>query len=337
MERIAPKPKMLVDPKPIFTISPHRLTDRLTPLDTVFGTSSLAGIPEVDVTDWKLDITGLVNTPISLSFDDLKSLPKRSLETVFVCSGNPHFPTRPSRKAANVQWAGVDLAELLNEAGIDASATHLWSYGLDFGENDDQEELPHYGKDMPLSRLDEGDVLIAYELNGEPLTVKNGFPARLVIPGFYGTNSTKWLCRLELADRRSDSYQTTVLYNDPDYEADPLGKVTKPVWAVAPQCMFASHKQKNDIPNETTELWGWAWSNCPADWVEVSTDGGDTWQRAELEPAQGRAWQRFSYNWQPPGPGDYDIRCRTQDVNGEVQPMDNARNSIQSILVWVGS
>ena len=203
MERMAPRPKMLVDRKPIFTISPHRLTDRLTPLDTVFGTSSL-GIPEVDVADWKLDITGLVNTPVSLSFDDLKSLPKRNLESVFVCSGNPHFPTRPSRKAANVRWTGVDLAELLN---------------------------------------------------------------------------------------------------DPDFEADPSGKMTKPVWALAPQCMFVSHKQKNDIPDETTELWGWAWSSCPADWVEVSTNGGDTWQRAELEPAQGRAWQRFSFSWQPPGPG----------------------------------
>ena len=158
MERIAPKPKMLIDRKPIFRFSPHRLTDRLTPVDTVFGTSSL-GIPEVDVTDWKLDIMGLVNTPISLSFDDLKSLPKRSVETVYVCSGDPHFPTRASRKAANVQWSGVDLAELLNEATIDASATHLWSYGLDFGENEDQGEMPHYVKDMPLSRLDEGDVL----------------------------------------------------------------------------------------------------------------------------------------------------------------------------------
>jgi DMSO/TMAO reductase YedYZ molybdopterin-dependent catalytic subunit len=334
MERIAPRPRLLSERKPIFTISPHRLTDCWTPTDLVFGTSSL-GIAEVDVTNRKLEITGLVDTPLSLSYDDLKNLPKRSVESVFVCSGNPHMPTRPTRKAANVRWAGADLAELLNQAGIDPTATHLWSYGLDFGEVEDYGEIPHYVKDMPLSRLEESNVLIAYELNGEPLSVKNGFPARLLIPGYYGTNNTKWLCRLELADRRADSYQTTVLYNDPDYDTDPSGKVTKPVWAVAPQCMFASHKQKNDIPNEPTELWGWAWSSGPVEWVEVSTDGGDSWQRAELEPAEGGTWQRFSLSWRPPGPGEYDIRCRTQDVNGQSQPPDNARNAIQSILMFV--
>jgi len=334
MKRIAPKPRILNDTKPIFSFSPHRLTDRLTPLEFVFGTSDL-GIPEVEVADWKLDIAGLVNNPISLSFDDLKGLPKRSLETVFICSGNPHFPTQPSRKVANVRWGGADLAQLLEKAKVNERATYLWSYGLDFGEKENYGEIPHYVKDMPLTRLQEGDILIAYELNGEPLAVKNGFPARLVIPGYYSTNSTKWLFRLELADRRADSYHTTVIYNDPDFNADPSGTVTKPVWAVAPQCVFASHKQKNEILNEPTELWGWAWSSCPVDWVEVSTDGGATWERAELEPAQRRAWQRFSYMWTPPNPGDYDVRCRTQDVNGEIQPPNNARHSIQSILISV--
>lgn len=334
MKRFVPKPRMLDEPKPIFAFSPHRLTDRLTPLDALFGTSSL-GIPEVDAADWQLDITGLVRNPFSLSFDDLKQFPKRSLETVFICSGNPLYPTRPSRKLANVQWGGVDLSHLLDKARVDQRATFLWSYGLDFGEKPDYGEVPHYVKDMPLSRLQEGDILIAYELNGEPLTTKNGFPARLVIPGFYGTNSTKWLFRLELADRRADGYQTTVMYNDPDFEADPSGKVTKPVWTVAPQCMFVSHKNKNEIAKERVELWGWAWSDCPAEWVEVSTDGGNTWKRADLEPAQGRQWQRFSYMWTPPRPGDYDVRCRTQDVKGVKQPEDNARHRIQSILMAV--
>lgn len=337
MERLVPRPKLLDDPRPIFSFSPHRLTERVTPLDTLFGTSSL-GIPEVEVSNWKLDITGLVENPLSLSLDDLKDFPKRRVETVFICSGNPRHPTQPSRKVANVEWAGADLADLLDKAGIDARATYLWSYGLDFGVYEDLGiESPHYVKDMPLSRLGQGDVLIAYELNGEPLTAKNGFPARLLIPGYYSTNSTKWVFRLELADRRADSYQTTMFYNDPDYDADPSGKATKPVWAVAPQCVFVSHKNKNNVPNEPIEFWGWAWSSCPAEWVEVSTDGGDSWERAELEPAQGRAWQKFTYVWQPPEPGEYDVRCRTQDVNGNVQPADNARNCIQSILVWVAN
>ena len=335
MERIAPKPAMLVDRKRLDHFHPHQLTERITPVDTLFTTSTL-GIPDVSADGWSLEITGLVNTPVSYSYDELKRLPKRTIETVYVCSGNPKRPTLPLRRAANVQWAGVDLARLLDELGIDDRATHIWSYGLDFGTEGDH-EVTHYIKDMPVSRLNGGDVLIAYELNGEPLPTKIGFPARLVIPGYYGTNSTKWLCRLELTDRRPDSYHTTVVYNDPDLAADPSGDVTKPVWALAPECLFASHEKKCEIANRTTELWGWAWSDCPAERVEVSTDGGATWERAELEPAQGRAWQRFSYIWTPGRAGAHDLRCRTRDVKGSVQPADNARNSIQSISVTVES
>ncbi len=336
MVRIAPKPPMLVNRKRIDHYFPHQLTERITPVDTVFTTSTL-GIPDVSVDDWSLEITGLIDSPATYSYAELLALPKRTLETVHVCSGNPKKPTVPLRRASNVRWGGVDLAELLSGLGVDKGATHIWSYGLDFGEeeDDDFDEMAHYVKDMPVSRLDEGDVLIAYELNGKPLTKKNGFPARLVIPGYYGTNSTKWLCCLELRDRRPDSYHTTVVYNDPDYDADPSGKKTKPVWSLAPECIFVSHEKKCEISNEATELWGWAWSNCPAEWVEVSMDGGEHWERANLEPANGRAWQRFAYHWEPAGPGEYDVRCRTQDVSGEIQPADNARNSVQSILITV--
>ena len=336
MERIAPKPPMLVTRKRLDHYFPHELTERITPVDKMFTTSTL-GIPDVSADDWSLEITGLVDTPVSYSFVDLKALAKRTIETVYVCSGNPKKPTVPLRRASNVQWTGVDLAELLTGLGIDEAATHIWSYGLDYGgeEDEDDGEMPHYVKDMPISRLDEGDVLIAYELNGEPLTKKNGFPARLVIPGYYGTNSTKWLCRLELMDRRPDSYQTTVVYNDPDYDADPSGKITKPVWRLAPESIFVSHEKKCEIPKQATELWGWAWSSCSAEWVDVSVDGGESWERADLEPSEGRAWQRFSYNWEPTGPGEYDVRCRTQDVGGAIQPLDNARNSVQSIVITV--
>ena len=336
MERVAPKPKMLETRKRLDHYFPHELTKRITPVDTLFTTSTL-GIPDVSIEDWALEITGLIENSKSFSYSELLALPKRTLETVHVCSGNPKKPTTPLRRASNVRWSGVDLAELLKELGVDKSATHIWSYGLDFGEEegDDFGAIAHYVKDMPLSRLEDGDILVAYELNDEPLNNKNGFPARLVIPGYYGTNSTKWLCRLEVTDRRPDSYHTTVVYNDPDYDADPSGKITKPVWHLAPECLFASHKKKCEIPNKDTELWGWAWSNCSAEYVDVSVDGGKTWHGAELETPNGRTWQQFSFNWTPDEPGEHDVRCRTRDVNGNIQPEDNARNLIQSITITV--
>lgn len=252
MDRIAPKPQMIINKKRIDHFFPADLTEQLTPVDTLFATCSM-GIPDVKTEDWQLEITGLVEKTITLSFDDLISLPKRTFETVYVCSGNPAKPTVPLRRAANVKWAGVDLAELLNEAGVKESATHLWSYGLDYGDYHKVAQ-EHYRKDMPLSRLAEGDVLIAYELNDAPLTQKNGFPARLVVPGFYGTNSVKWLCRLELADHRPEGMFTSTFYNDPNLAADPSGKTTKPVWAIAPECIFVSPAAKSEMPLGETEL-----------------------------------------------------------------------------------
>ena len=333
MDRIAPKPPMTIKKKRITHFFPADLTESLTPLDCLFETTSM-GVPEIDTADWRLEITGLVDTPTTLSFDDLKNRPKREIESVYVCSGNPRKPTVAMRRAANVKWGGVDLAGLLGELGIGDGATHIWAYGLDYGAYAGV-ELEHFLKDMPMSRLREGDVLIAYELNDKPLTPNYGFPARLVIPGYYGTNCVKWLCCLEVADKRADSLMTNELYNDPDYGADPSGKVTKPVWAVAPESIFVSPAPKSTMARGETEIWGWAWSNCPVQSAEVSVDGGETWADADLDPPKGRSWQRFSHVWVPPRAGKYDLRCRVTDIKGEGQPDDGARNAVYSVTVTI--
>ncbi len=332
MDRIAPKPPMVFDRKRITHVFSKLLTDKLTPVDKIFQTTGL-GIPDVSSKDWSLEITGLIDSPTSLSFEELKRFPKTEVESVFVCSGNPDKPTVALRRAANVIWGGVDLASLLTDLGIQDEASHIWAYGLDYGESHG-ETIEHNVKDMPVSRLREGDVLIAYELNGAPLPKEYGFPARLIIPGYYGNSNVKWLCRLELADRCADNIFTR-LYSDPDYDADPSGNVTKRVWEVAPECIIVSPAHKSEIPHQAVEIWGWAWSDCPVQSVEISVDGGENWLDAGLEQANGRAWQRFTYEWTPPDPGTFDIRCRTTDIKGRSQPDDGARNSIYSAVVNV--
>jgi len=333
MERIAPKPPMIMNRMRIGGVSPAQLTDRLTGLENLLELSSM-GVPDVDSRDWKLDITGLVNRSTSITFEELKRLPKRSLETVFVCSGDPRRPTTPLRRVANVKWGGVDLAGLLDRAGVRSGATHLWSYGLDYGQFFGTPQH-HYVKDMPLSRLKDGNVLIAYELNDQPLTQKHGFPARLVIPGFYGTNCVKWLCRLELRERRATNFMTTRLYNDPDFDADPSGETTKPVWVVAPESVFVTPKPESRIKRSATPIWGWAWSSCAVRSVEISTYGGESWTEPSLEPPHGLSWQRFSHVWLPPRTGSFDLCCRVIDVSGRIQPASAARNAIHSVCVTV--
>jgi DMSO/TMAO reductase YedYZ molybdopterin-dependent catalytic subunit len=127
--------------------------------------------------------------------DELKARPKRIVEAVHQCCGNPLEPRVPTRRVANVRWGGVDLAALLDALESDRRARFLWSYGLDGGDFAGT-ACDHYVKDLPLERLAAGDVLLAYELNGAPLPAAHGFPVRLVVPGYYGTNSVKWLYAL---------------------------------------------------------------------------------------------------------------------------------------------
>jgi DMSO/TMAO reductase YedYZ molybdopterin-dependent catalytic subunit len=240
----------------------------------------------------------------------------------------------PVRRAANVKWAGADLAELLAGSGVRSTATHIWSYGLDHGKFRGIEQ-EHYLKDMPLSRLDAGNVLIAYELNDAPLAPEHGFPARLVIPGYYGTNSVKWLCRLELHNCRPDSIVTTKFYTDPDFDADPSGAIRKPVWALAPESIIVSLEPESTVLLGQIEIWGWAWSNCEVRAVEVSTDGGESWVEASLEARNGFSWQGYHYRWSPPEPGIYELCCRATDISGKSQPAGGSRNAVHCISISV--
>ena len=329
MDRIAPKPPIAID-GPIVqeNIKPTHLTQRLTRTEDLFVLVHTA-VPQVEAADWSLEICGLVGRELTISFEELLGYPKRTLEAIQKCSGNPFEPTKPTRQIANVKWGGVDLRDLLADVEIDPSATHLWTYGLDYGvfaEN----EVSHYRKDLPLSRVEEGDILIAYELNEQPLSPQHGFPARLVVPGYYGTNSVKWICRLELADHRAQGLFTTELYNDPTED----GK-TKPVWEVEPESIFVSPAPGETLSLQGTEIWGWAWSSAEVMSVDVSFDGGKTWNVAQVEPRYQRSWQKFSIDWQPSRAGEYELQCCATDAQGRTQPASDARHAIYSVKVIV--
>lgn len=331
MKPTMPKPEMQTDGLVRkHKLSPSAMTDRLTSAADLFVLAHL-GIPQLGVEGWSLTIDGLVDRPLKLSFDELLQYPKHVVETVHQCAGSPMNPTAPMRRIANVRWGGADLATLLAEAGVSPSATHLWAFGLDHGTFAGVEQ-DFYLKDVPLSRLAEGDILIAYELNDEPLPLEHGFPARLIVPGFFGTNSVKWLSQLHLSDSRAESLFTTRFYNDPVAGAE----MTRPVWQIAPESIIVSPAPDSRLSAGDMEIWGWAWAASDVVFVDVSTDGGGTWCEAELEPRSQRSWQRFSYRWLAPQPGTYDLRCRATDIHGETQPADGARNAIYSINVSVG-
>ncbi len=270
----------------------------------------------------------MVRRPMTLALRDLLLRPKRSVTSVHECAGDPLKPTRAFRAVATLVWSGADLREVLDEAGIDRAAQFVWSYGVDHGEYEGTRN-ESYLKDLPLERAMAGDVLLAYEMNGVPLTVEHGAPIRLFIPGFYGTNCVKWLCRITVADRRPGNPMTTVLYND-----GPDG--SQPVWEIAPESVIVSPAPDIELPvGKPAEVWGWAWAASGVTQVEVSIDGGTTYERAKLGDRTQWSWQRFSHRWTPGLAGRVTISSRATDCRGTAQPSAGARNSIHTVAVKV--
>jgi sulfane dehydrogenase subunit SoxC len=317
-------------------LDPHETADMVTTTENLFVLAHL-GIPRVDPERWSLIVDGLVRRPLAFTLDQLKARPKKVVEAVHQCCGSPLEPRIPTRRVAHVRWGGVDLAALLDEAGSQSTARFLWSYGLDGGEFAGT-HCDWYLKDLPLERLKAGDVLLAYELNGAPLPAEHGFPVRLVVPGFYGTNSVKWMWRLYVADERAEGHFASVLYNDAlDPEDIAAGQPKRrPVWAIAPESIIVAPAPNAVVTRgKAVEIWGWAWSFRGVARVEVSTDGGATFRSAALEPRRAWSWQRFSLTWRPETRGEALLSARAFDPNGAGQPFDGARNAIHSVRVDV--
>ncbi len=183
-------------------------------------------------------------------------------------------------------------------------------------------EVDAYEKDLPVERLSE-DVLIAYELNDSPLAPEHGFPARLVVPGFYGTNSVKWLTNLRLESKRASGLFTTRWYNDPVLDASgrPTGSTT-PVWAIAPESVIVCPEPGASLQaGAEQEVWGWCWADKGVGEVHVSFDDSMQWQLAALEDNPNRSWQRFSTRWIPAKIGEYKIQSLARAADGAEQPL----------------
>ncbi len=325
-----------LDPAGVFRhipLQPHQLIDEVTPVEDCF-TLAHVGIARLDGAEWQLMIDGLADRPRTLTLDELHARPRLELTCFHECAGNPLEPTVAQRRIVNVVWGGASLADLLAEVGVASAARYVWSFGADAGVFAGV-DVGVYAKDLPLPRALGGDVLLAYQLNGRPLSAEHGYPVRLVVPGWYGTNSVKWLTRLRLSDRRWDGPFTTRFYADPD--PDRPG-ATLPVWQVAPESVIVAPAPANRVAlGAQTQVWGRAWGAQEIVVVEVSTDGGVSWRRAHVRPRVGHAWQRFTLRWRPQQCGATTLLARATDAAGGTQPVAGARNAIHTVHVTVGN
>lgn len=315
-------------------LKPHQLIKRITSQHDLFIVAHL-GIARVDAGSWRLRLDGLVDRPRELSFGDIRALPKRQIQSFHQCAGHPTKRDVAVRRIANVVWGGADLSELIQTVGVLPEARFIVAYGLDCGEYGGIDG-GHYQKDVSLARLARGGVLLAYEVNGEPLTAEHGFPVRMVIPGYYGTNDVKWLGRLEFSNRRATGIYTTLFYNDPvPLPPDGAERSTMPLWEAPPESIIVSPRAGARLDRTNIEVWGWAWSANGVKEVDVSTDGGITWSPAKIESRTQWSWQRFVFHCTPATRAVFRIMARARDSAGAIQPVSSARNSIHAVTVEI--
>jgi DMSO/TMAO reductase YedYZ molybdopterin-dependent catalytic subunit len=275
-----------------------------------------------------------------------------SLACTLECAGNGRARLSPrplsqpwlEEAVGNAEWTGTPLAPLLEEAGVEDAALEALFTGLDRGI---QGEVEHaYERSLPLDEAARPDVLLAYEVNGQPLPPQHGFPLRLIVPGWYGMTHVKWLERITLLSEPFEGYQQAQQYRTKQSEeelGDPVTRMLPRSLLIPPGIPDFPDRQRFLAPRPCT-LEGRAWSgHGPVTRVEVSVDGGQTWADATLgEPTGEFGWRRWTYDWDDVEPGEYELCSRATDAAGNVQPTDPewnyggyVNNAVQRVAVTV--
>jgi sulfite dehydrogenase len=332
----------------------------ITPNDAFFVRYHLANIPtEIDLQSYRLKVKGHVDTPLSLSLDDLKAMAEPAeIIAVNQCSGNSRGFSSPRVFGAqlangamgNARWTGIPLATVLRKAGVQAGAMQVAFNGLDAPV---LPETPDYRKALDIDHALDGEPMLAWAMNGEDLPFLNGYPLKLIVPGYFGTYWVKHLADIDVLDQPfdgPDAYFMTTAYRIPD----------TPCFCVAPGTVAAETLPLSTLPvrsfitsivpgevlpaGQATRLNGIAFdAGAGIDRVQVSIDSGQSWRDAQL----GEDIGRFSFReWQLPvtftNVGATQVLVRASNRGGETQPMQASwnpsgyrRNVVESIAVTV--
>ncbi len=290
-------------------------------------------IPDVDAVTWRLEVAGNVERPLSMALDDLRARPSRTVTVTLECAGNgrarlsPRPVSRPWLVEAigTAEWTGVPLGDVLAEAGLPAGTVEIVFTGADHGVQGGVEQ--DYERSLPVDEVMRGEVLLAYAMNGRPLEPQHGAPLRLLVPGWYGMTSVKWLTRISAATAQFDGYQQAVAYRYQKDEDDP-GEGVRRIRVRAlmiPPGHPDFFSRRRFVRAGHVRLMGRAWSGAgPVQRVEVAVDG--EWRDALLQPPVGEfAWRAWTYDW-PAVPGDHELSCRATDAAGHVQPLEQPWN-----------
>jgi DMSO/TMAO reductase YedYZ molybdopterin-dependent catalytic subunit len=324
------KEKLIVrSPRPLNLETPLReLTAELTPTDLFFVRNNYDG-PPIDPTGYVLRVEGEVDNPLALTLDDLRRMEPVTQTITLECAGNGRSFHKPP--AAGIQWEhgavgtaawrGVRLADVLRLARPRRTARHVVPDGNDAPPTP---QAPDFIRSHPVWKAMEPHTMIALEMNGQPVPHLHGGPARLIVPGWVGSASIKWLTRLTLAEREWGGPYMQRSYRSPRVD-DP--SQTYSLQSLECKSVIVSPLDQAQLPPGTHTLSGFAWAGeGTIVAVDVSTDGGQTWKPATLGAETGRyAWRRWEAAWAAP-PGAHTIMARASDSLGRHQPASRPRD-----------
>lgn len=332
---------VVLNDRPLNAETPaHLLDDPITPTTRHFIRNNGIEPLEVDAATWTLTVDGLVDNPLELTIADMRDqFEVHTMALVIECGGNGRafFDPPASGNQWTVgavgcsEWTGVRLKDVLEAAGVQDGVVYTAHYGADTHLSGDPDKLP-ISRGVPIAKALTDDVLIAFEQNGEPMHIHNGAPLRLVVPGWPGSCSQKWLTRIELRDVVHDGPKMTgQSYRVPAYPVAAGQSVPDEDFVIIermPVKSLITHPADGAEVSGATEVRGHAWSgDRTISAVHLSTDFGTTWIEAELDaPVNSGAWQNWRAQVELPQAGYYEIWSRATDDAGDMQPFAIAWN-----------
>jgi sulfite dehydrogenase (cytochrome) subunit A len=325
----------LSDRPPNYATPVNVFADAVTPNDRFFVRYHLAGVPSAaDMDAWSLAIGGdSVTHPVQLKMSDLLDLPTNEILAVCQCAGNrrglsiPHVAgvQWPDGGMGCAVWRGPALRDVLKAAGVKAEALEVWLGGAD---KPPMEATPPFRKSIPIEKALDGDTILAVAMNNAPLPLLNGYPARLIVPGWTGTYWMKHLTNIEVSSRPLSNFWMKAAYRVPAgmFPVDhpfksQLTETTVPITELVVNSLIADPLDGQEQERSGFNIRGVAWDRGSGiSRVEVSLDGGGTWQDALLDrPLGPYAYRRFSLQTGPIRPGMYSLACRATSQSGERQ------------------
>jgi len=306
------------------------MTEWITPVNHFYVRNHMFEPAKITLPTWKLTIGGEVEKPLTLTFADLQKIPVHSIVNTMECAGNgrsfqsPKVPGVQWGKGAvgNAKFAGPSLKSVLEKAGVKDTGKHVMFRGLDQVPG----KVPPFIRSIPIEKAMDADTLIATRMNGAPLTQHHGFPARIMTPGWAGAASCKWVTEIQVLAKPFEGNFMNPGYRLPNSPVKP-GEAVKPeethsIIGLTVKSVIAFPNDGAKLKPGTQVIKGVAWAGeAEITKVEVSTDGGASWNATQLGKDEAKyAWRLWSYAWKPAKSGDYVILSRATDSQGRVQP-----------------